>query len=265
MDLYIAGRNALVTGSSAGIGFAVARLLAHEGVNVTVNGRDGRQVKTAVQRLRDLGLDGHISGIAADLGTAEGCLAVVEQLPAVDILINNVGIYEAAAFEEISDEDWIRLFETNVLSGVRLARAYLAGMQSREWGRVVFISSESAVQIPKDMIHYGVTKTAQVSLARGLAETTKGTNVTVNSVLAGPTHSEGVDRLLQANVDQQRGVDFCELEKDFFRSARPSSLLQRFATVDEVASMVVYICSVCASATNGAALRVDGGVIQAAL
>ncbi|TAK01539.1 MAG: SDR family oxidoreductase, partial [Candidatus Manganitrophaceae bacterium] len=203
-------------------------------------------------------------GVAADLSTAAGCDSLIEQAPDIDILVNNVGLFEPMPFEKITDADWLRFFETNVLSGVRLSRHYLAGMRARNWGRIVFISSESAVQIPAEMIHYGTTKTAQLAVARGLAETTAGTGITVNSVLPGPTASEGVATFV-AQMAKARGVDFQTMEQTFFQTARPSSLLKRFATPDEVAAMIVYICSGPASATNGAALRVDGGVVRSIL
>jgi NAD(P)-dependent dehydrogenase (short-subunit alcohol dehydrogenase family) len=261
MDLQLRGKTALVTGSTAGIGFATARLLAAEGATVYLNGRSQDRVDSAAQAIRDA-VGGEVRGIAADLSTAAGCTALAAQLRDVDVLVNNMGIFEPRAFEEISDADWMRFFETNVLSGVRLSRHYLPAMRSRNWGRIVFVSSESALQIPVEMIHYGMTKTAQLAIARGLAETTLGSGVTVNSVLPGPTASEGVATFVQQMADT-RGVDFKEMEREFFATARPSSLLQRFATPDEVAAMIVYVCSAAASATNGAALRVDGGVVRA--
>jgi len=203
-----------------------------------------------------------ISGIAADLSSGQGCEKLIDQLPEIDVLVNNLGIFEPKSFEQISDEDWIRFFETNVLSGVRLSRHYVRGMRSRNWGRIVFVSSESALQIPTEMIHYGVTKTAQLAVARGLAETLTGTGVTVNSVLPGPTASEGVGGFV-AQMAAGRGVDAASVEREFFATTRPSSVLQRFATPDEVAAMIVYVCSVPAAATTGAALRVDGGVVRA--
>jgi NAD(P)-dependent dehydrogenase (short-subunit alcohol dehydrogenase family) len=262
MDLGIARRRALVTGSTAGIGFAAARALAREGAMVVVNGRTQARVDAAVEALHHDVPHAHIGGVAADLGTADGCAALVEQVPAVDILVNNLGIFEPKPFEAIPDEDWLRLFEVNVLSGVRLTRAYLPDMRSRDWGRVVFVSSESALQIPTEMIHYGVTKTSQLALARGLAETLMGTGVTVNSVLPGPTASEGVGAFV-ADLAAVRGVDALTVEREFFATARPSSIIQRFATPDEVAAMITYVCSALASATTGAALRVDGGVVRA--
>ncbi|MHB1557086.1 MAG: SDR family NAD(P)-dependent oxidoreductase [Isosphaeraceae bacterium] len=264
MDLQLRGKKALVTGSTAGIGLAAAIGLYQEGASVVVNGRTTERVDQAVGRIRGTGgdLGGSVSGIAADLATAEGVAQLVQQLPEVDILVNNLGIFEPKPFEEIPDEDWLRFFETNVLSGVRLTRHYLPAMRRKDWGRVVFISSESGLQIPAEMIHYGMTKTAQIAVARGIAETVAGTGITVNAVLPGPTESEGVDQFV-ADLARQQGVERSVVEAEFFRTARPSSLLKRFATVEEVANMIVYLCSPRASATNGAALRVDGGVVRA--
>jgi NAD(P)-dependent dehydrogenase (short-subunit alcohol dehydrogenase family) len=261
MDLELHGKRALVTGSSAGIGLAAARLLAAEGAEVIVNGRTEVRLAAAVQTIRDAVPGADVRGIAADLSTASGCQAVIDQAPDLDILVNNMGIFEPKPFAEIPDADWLRFFETNVLSGVRLSRHYLTGMRERNWGRIVFVSSESGVQIPTEMIHYGMTKTAQLAVARGLAETLVGTGVTVNSVLPGPTASEGVATFV-GQMAEARGVSFATMEKEFFATARPSSLLQRFATPDEVAAMIVYVCSGRAAATNGAALRVDGGVVR---
>jgi NAD(P)-dependent dehydrogenase (short-subunit alcohol dehydrogenase family) len=261
LALQLKGKRALVTGSTGGIGFAAAAGLFREGAIVTVNGRTPERVDATVRKIRGLDGNGQVSGIAADLSSAGGVAALLEQLPEVDILINNVGIFEPKPFEEIPDEDWLRFFEVNVMSGVRLTRHYLPGMKTRDWGRVVFVSSESAVQIPAEMIHYGMTKTAQLAIARGVAETTAGTGVTVNSVLPGPTDSEGVGTFV-ADLAKQRGVDRRQVETEFFQTARPSSLIRRFATVDEVANMIVYVSSPLASATNGAALRVDGGVVR---
>jgi NAD(P)-dependent dehydrogenase (short-subunit alcohol dehydrogenase family) len=262
MDLGITGKRALVTGSTAGIGFAAARALAREGAMVVVNGRSRTRVDAAVDALRRELPHAHIGGVAADLGTAAGCAELIDQAPDVDILVNNVGIFEPKPFEAIPDEDWLRFFEVNVLSGVRLTRHYLPCMRARNWGRVVFVSSESALQIPTEMIHYGMTKTAQLALARGLAETLVGTDVTVNSVLPGPTASEGVGTFV-ADLADSRGVDVPTVEREFFATARPTSIIQRFATPDEVAAMIAYVCSALASATTGAALRVDGGVVRA--
>jgi NAD(P)-dependent dehydrogenase (short-subunit alcohol dehydrogenase family) len=264
MELDILGKRALITGSTGGIGFAVARQLAQEGASVVVNGRTRERVDPAVRAIRDSVQGADVRGIAADLGTAAGCDLMTREVPDVDILVNNVGIFEPKPFDEIPDADWMRFFEVNVLSGVRLSRHYLRGMRTRDWGRIVFVSSESAVQIPAEMIHYGTTKTAQLAVARGLAETTVGTGVTVNSVLPGPTASEGVSAFV-AQMAEARGVAFATMEKEFFATARPSSLLQRFATTDEAASMITYVCSARASATNGAALRVDGGVVRSIL
>ncbi|MDR3699585.1 MAG: SDR family NAD(P)-dependent oxidoreductase [Candidatus Sulfopaludibacter sp.] len=255
MDLQLKGKTALVSGSTAGIGLAIATALAAEGASVIVNGRTQKRVAAAVKQ------SGAAHGVAADLGTEAGARAVIERFPAVDILVNNLGIFEPKPFEEISDADWRRFFEVNVLSGVRLSRHYLGGMKKQNWGRIVFISSESALQIPVEMIHYGVTKTAQLSISRGLAETTAGTAVTVNAVLPGPTASEGVSGF----VDQlagAKGVDRATVEREFFKQGRPSSLLQRFATPEEVAALVAFVCSPLASAINGASLRVDGGVVR---
>lgn len=262
MELGLQGKRALVTGSTAGIGLATARALVREGARVTLNGRTFARVQGAVDALRAELPGATVDGIAADLGTASGCDELVRQLPEVDVLVNNVGIFEPKPFEQIPDTDWLRFFETNVLSGVRLSRHYVSGMRSRDWGRIVFVSSESALQIPTEMIHYGMTKTAQLAIARGLAETLAGTGVTVNSVLPGPTASEGVGNFV-ANMAADRGVDAGIVEKEFFASARPSSVIQRFATPDEVAAMIVFVCSAQASAITGAALRVDGGVVRA--
>ena len=264
MDLGLRGRRALVTGSTLGIGFAAARQLAAEGAAVVVNGRSAERVDEAVGQLRAAVPGADVQGIAADLGTADGCARVTAAIPDLDVLVNNLGIFEPKPFEQIPDADWLRFFEVNVLSGVRLARHYLPGMRARDWGRIVFVSSESAVQIPVEMIHYGMTKTAQLAVARGLAESTAGSGVTVNSVLPGPTASEGVATFV-GQMAESRGVDFATMEREFFAQARPSSLLQRFATPDEAAAMIVYVCSARASATNGAALRVDGGVVRSIL
>jgi NAD(P)-dependent dehydrogenase (short-subunit alcohol dehydrogenase family) len=231
---------------------------------VTVNGRTQARVDAAVADIKKAHAGADVLGVAADLGTAAGADALARALPQVDILVNNLGIFEPKEFADIPDGDWLRFFEVNVLSGVRLSRLYLPAMKARNWGRIVFISSESAVNIPAEMIHYGVTKTAQVALARGLAETTAGTGVTVNSVLPGPTASEGVQTFV-AQMAEARGVDETAMEAEFFQHARPSSLLKRFETPAEVASLVAYVCSPLASGTSGAALRVDGGVVRSIL
>jgi len=261
MDLGLSGKRALVTGSTAGIGFAAARALAAEGALVTVNGRTAARVAAAIEQLEREVPGANAAGVAADLASGEGCRALIAAVPDVDVLVNNMGIFEPKAFEDISDEDWMRFFETNVLSGVRLARHYVGQMRARNWGRIVFVSSESGLQIPVEMIHYGVTKTAQLAVARGLAETLSGTGVTVNSVLPGPTSSEGVGQFV-SQMAAARGVDANTIERQFFAKARPSSVIQRFATTAEVGAMIAYVCSAQASATTGAALRVDGGVVR---
>src|SRR5712692_4890772 len=236
MDLQLTNKTALVTGSTAGIGFAIAALFAQEGAAVVVNGRSQNRVDEAVERIRREQKDARVRGLAADLGAGKGADLLTRSVPQVDILVNNLGIFEPKPFTDISDADWLRFFEVNVLSGVRLSRFYLPGMLKRNWGRIVFISSESGLNIPVEMIHYGVTKTAQIALARGLAETTAGTGVTVNSVLPGPTRSEGVERFVQ-DLAKGQGTDAASVEKEFFRTARPSSLLKRFETPEEVAAM----------------------------
>jgi NAD(P)-dependent dehydrogenase (short-subunit alcohol dehydrogenase family) len=261
MDMGLKGKRALVTGSTAGIGFAAARALAAEGAAVIINGRTQARVEQALQRLRSEVPGAQVSGIAQDLGCAAGCEELFRQLPQVEVLVNNLGIFEPKPFAQITDADWMRFFEVNVLSGVRLSRQYLPAMRARNWGRVIFVSSESGLQIPAEMIHYGMTKTAQLAVARGLAETLAGTAVTVNCVLPGPKASEGVADFV-ARLAQSSGVDAATVEKEFFATARPSSLIRRFATPEEVAAMIVYACSAQASATTGAALRVDGGVVR---
>ena len=264
MNLQVDGKKALVTGSTAGIGYAIARSLAREGAAVVITGRTQERVDGAVEALRRETSNAKISGVAADLATLAGTNKCIGAVPSVDVLINNLGIYEPKPFEKITDEEWHAIIETNFTSGVRLSRHYLPQMKTANWGRVVFISSESAVNIPVEMIHYGVTKTMQVALARGLAETTAGTGVTVNSVLAGPTRSEGVEEFL-ASIAKSKGTTPAEVEKDFFHNTRPSSLLQRFATIDEVAALVAFVSSPLASAINGAALRAEGGVVRSLL
>ncbi|HXN81421.1 MAG TPA: SDR family oxidoreductase [Myxococcales bacterium] len=264
MDLQLKGKRAVVSGSTAGIGFAIAEELAREGAEVVVNGRTEARVEQAVARIRKSAPQVLVQGVAADLATAEGAAKLVARVPAADVLVNNLGIFEAKPFGEIPDADWLRIWDANVMSGVRLSRHYLPRMKQGGWGRVVFITSESAVQIPAEMIHYGVTKTAQLGLARGLAELTKGTAVTVNSVLAGPTRSEGVSVFVES-LAKQKGIDKKQVEQEFFQHMRPSSLLQRFAEPAEVAHLVTYLCSPLSSATNGAALRVEGGVVRSIL
>ncbi len=255
MNLELQGKIALVTGSTAGIGLAIAATLAREGAAVIVNGRTQERVDKAVRE------SGAAHGIAADLGTEAGARAVIDKFPTVDILVNNLGIFEPKPFEQIPDEDWLRFFEVNVLSGVRLSRHYIGPMKRKNWGRIVFISSESALQIPAEMIHYGMTKTAQLAISRGIAETTAGTAVTVNSVLPGPTASEGVMTFVDRLAPQGAG-DRRAMEKELLEKIRPSSILQRFATPEEVAAVVAFVCSPLASAINGAAVRADGGVVR---
>ena len=262
MKIDLSGKRAVISGSTAGIGYAIALGLAGAGAHVILNGRTPGRVDEAVQRLRAESPDASAEGIAADLGTAEGVAAFTAQAPAVDILVNNLGIFEHKPFFDIPDADWERFFRINVLSGVRLSRHYLPGMMQQGWGRIVFVSSESSVQIPVEMIHYGMTKTAQLAISRGLAEMAAGTGVTVNAVLPGPTRSEGVDQFV-ADIARAKGKSEAEVEAEFFATVRPTSLIKRFAGVDEVANLVVYVCSPQASATTGAALRVDGGVVRA--
>jgi NAD(P)-dependent dehydrogenase (short-subunit alcohol dehydrogenase family) len=260
MDLKLTDKRAVVTGSTKGIGLAIATALAAEGARVIVNGRTEASVATALGGLRRAHPAAKLEGFAGDLATTAAAAELVRRWPDADILVNNLGIFEPRPFAEIDDDEWRRFFDVNVLSGIRLARAYLPGMKRRDWGRIVFISSESGIQIPPEMIHYGVTKTAQLAVSRGIAETCAGTGVTVNAVLPGPTRSAGVEEFVGK---LSGGRAFAEFERTFFETARPSSLLKRFATPEEVANLVVYVCSPLSSATNGAALRVDGGVVRA--
>src|SRR5947199_7835166 len=261
MNLQLNGKKALVTGSTAGIGFAIARALARAGASVVITGRTQERVDEATKSIRQEIRDAKISGIAANLATPNGISKCIEALSTVDVLVNSLGVYEVKPFEQITDDDWHSIIETNFMSGVRLSRHYLPRMKAANWGRIIFISSESAINISVEMIHYGVTKTMQVALGRGLAETTSGTAVTVNSVLAGPTRSEGVEKFL-VDMARTKNVAPEEIEKEFFRTTRPSSLLQRFATTDEVAALVTFIASPLSSAINGAALRAEGGVVR---
>jgi NAD(P)-dependent dehydrogenase (short-subunit alcohol dehydrogenase family) len=261
MDLQLKGKLALVSGSTAGIGLAIATALAREGARVIVNGRSQSSVDKAVDALKSTG--GDVAGFAGDLSLAAPAEELAEKFPAVDILVNNLGIFEPKPFEEIPDDDWRRFFEINVLSGIRLARLYLPAMRRVDWGRIIFIASESGVQLPVEMIHYGVTKTAQIAVARGLAEAVAGTGITVNSVLPGPTKSRGVDDFVET-LAKTDGKSFAEFETEFFEKIRPTSLLKRFASAEEVASLVAYLASPLASATTGSPLRVDGGVIKSA-
>jgi NAD(P)-dependent dehydrogenase (short-subunit alcohol dehydrogenase family) len=261
MKIDLSGKTALVTGSTAGIGHAIARGLAQAGATVAVNGRTKAKVDAAIAAIAKAVPAAEVHGVAADVSTAAGCKTLVAALPDVDILINNAGIFEPKGFFDIADDDWSRFFEVNVMSGVRLSRAYMKGMLKRNWGRIVFISSESALNIPREMIHYGMTKTAQLAVSRGLAEMTRGTAVTVNSVLPGPTMSEGVEAFVK-ELAKQNGQSVEEAASLFVKQHRPTSLLQRFASVEEIANMVVYVSSKESSATNGAALRAEGGIIQ---
>jgi NAD(P)-dependent dehydrogenase (short-subunit alcohol dehydrogenase family) len=256
MDLGLRNKRALVTGSTAGIGFAIAKLLAREGAFVYVNGRTEERVNRAVSEI-----EGKVDGVAADLTTKEGSEKLFARVKDLDIVVNNLGIFEAAPFLEIPDSEWMRFFEANVLSGVRVTRHYLPAMLERKWGRVIFVSSESALQIPAEMVHYGVTKTAQIAVARGIAESFPASGVTVNSVLVGPTESEGVSTFVEGLASQQ-GKSKEDIARDFFEHMRPTSLLKRFETPEEVAAMVVFLCSEAASATTGSAIRVDGGVVK---
>jgi NAD(P)-dependent dehydrogenase (short-subunit alcohol dehydrogenase family) len=258
MDLQLAGKRALVSGSTAGIGHAIAKALLKEGATVIINGRTQAAVDAVVNEF-----GGNAKGFAGDLSKAEVATALAETFPHVEILVNNLAIFDAKPFEDIPDEDWQRFFDVNVLSGIRLARLFLPAMKRANWGRIIFISSESAVQIPHEMIHYGMTKTAQLAVSRGLAESVAGTGITVNSILPGPTRSRGIEEFI-GSLAKAGGKSFAEMETEFFETVRPTSLIKRFATTDEVASLVAYIASPLASATTGAALRVDGGVIRSA-
>ncbi len=261
MDLKLENKLALVTGSTAGIGLAIATSLAGEGARVIVNGRTEPRTAEAITKIRQAHANARLESLAADLTKTEGTGEAVRRFPAVDILVNNLGMYEHRLFEDTSDADWQAIIEFNFMSGVRLSRHYLPRMKAADWGRIIFLSSESGVNIPVEMIHYGVTKAMYLALSRGLAETTIGTGVTVNAVLPGPTRSEGVSRFI-AELAQAQGLTPEEVEKEFFHSVRPTSLLQRFARTEEVAHLVTYLASPLASATNGAAVRVDGGVVR---
>lgn len=262
MQIQLKGRRALVSGSTAGIGYAVAKGLAEAGATVIVNGRTEERVSAAIESIRKAVPGAQLLGFAGDLSNAAVAAQLHQSRPELDILVNNLGIFEPKGYFDIPDADWERFFNVNVLSGVRLARLYGQGMAQRGWGRIVFISSESGLQIPAEMVHYGMTKTAQLAVARGLAETLIGTGVTVNSVLPGPTRSEGVEGFV-ADLARHQGTSEKQVEQEFFKSVRPSSLIQRFITIEEVANLVVYTCSEQASATTGTALRVDGGVVRA--
>ncbi|RYY57372.1 MAG: SDR family oxidoreductase [Chitinophagaceae bacterium] len=264
MDLQLSNKTAFVSGSTAGIGLAIAESLLREGANVIINGRSQRTVDAALEQLRKQFPGSAISGIPADFSRAEDVKNLVSQLPVIDILVNNAGIFEPKAFTDIPDEDWFRFFEVNVMSGIRLSRAVFPSMLERNWGRIIFISSESAVFIPEEMIHYGMTKTAQLAVARGLAELSKNTGVTVNSILPGPTRSQGVETFLE-DLSKAGNITIPEVEKDFFKTMRPTSLLQRFLTVEEIANIVTWYASPLASATNGASIRAEGGLVRSIL
>jgi NAD(P)-dependent dehydrogenase (short-subunit alcohol dehydrogenase family) len=261
MNLQLKNKKVFVSGSTAGIGFAIAKGFAQEGAIVYLNGRDTLKVEKAKSLIQQEIPGAQVYGIVADLATVEGYEKLILQLPDTEILINNLGIFEPVAFFDIKDDDWIKMFDVNVMSGIRLSRFYMPKMLEKNWGRVVFISSESALQIPTEMIHYGLSKTAQLSLTNGLAQLTKGTGVTVNSILPGPTFSEGVEKFI-GDLAQQRNVTTKEVEHQFFTETRPLSLLQRFISPDEVASAVLYISSELAAASNGAAIKVDGGILK---
>jgi NAD(P)-dependent dehydrogenase (short-subunit alcohol dehydrogenase family) len=262
MDLRLTGKLALITGSTAGIGYAIAEALVREGARVVVNGRSRDSVDEAVSRLNAIAPQ-IASGFPGDMSTAAAAADVVRRFPSVEILVNNMGIFEPKPFEEITDAEWERFFQVNVLSGIRLARLFLPAMKRANWGRIIFISSESGVQIPAEMIHYGMTKTAQLAVSRGLAEAVAGTGITVNCVLPGPTKSRGVGDFVEA-LAKQEGKTFEQFETEFFKKVRPTSLIKRFARPEEVASLVAYVASPLSSATTGAALRVDGGVVKSA-
>ncbi len=264
MDLKLKDKIALISGSTAGIGFATAKRLLTEEATVIVNGRTKKTVDEAVSELKKLVPGAKVSGIAADFSKVDEVNHLISQIPEIDILINNAGIFEPIPFKDIPDADWFKLFEVNVMSGVRLSRHYFPKMLEKNWGRIIFISSESAVFIPDEMIHYGMTKTAQLAVSRGLAELTKGTEVTVNSILPGPTMSKGAGEFIK-DISKKDNITPKEVEQNFFKNLRPSSLLQRFASVDEVADTIAYYVSPLASATNGASIRVEGGLIRSIL
>jgi NAD(P)-dependent dehydrogenase (short-subunit alcohol dehydrogenase family) len=263
MSTPLSGQTAIVSGSTAGIGYAIAEELARNGAAVVVSGRTQARVDAAVAALSKAVPGASLRGVAADLSTAEGAAALIAQVPQADILINNVGIFEPRAFAEIADADWQRLFDANVMSGVRLSRHYLPGMLERNRGRIVFISSESALQIPAEMIHYGMTKSAQIAIASGMAQLTRGSAVTVNSVLVGPTRSEGVGTFVE-QLAEQEGISAADFEKKFFETIRPTSLLRRFIEPVEIARFVAFVASPAASAINGSALRAEGGLVLSA-
>ena len=264
MDLQLKDKKALVTGSTAGIGYGIARQLLKEGAHVIINGRTQERIDSAISQLENTVPQCDVSGCVADFSNKQQVNQLITAHDSVDILINNVGTFSPKAFETITDEEWLHIFEVNVLSGVRLSRHYLPKMINQDWGRIIFISSESGVQIPSEMIHYGTTKTAQLGVARGLAQQTSGTNVTVNSVIPGSTRSEGAEKFI-SDLAKEKGKSIDEIEREFFETVRPSCLIKRFATIEEVATFVTYLVSPLAAANNGAALRVDGGTIPTIL
>jgi len=257
MDLKLSGKTALVTGSTAGIGLAIAERLAAEGVDVVISGRSQNKLDAAAKQV---GAFGKVRAVLADPATAQGAEALISAVPEVDILVNNLGIYEAKPFADITDEDWHRFFEVNVVSGARLARHYFPKLLEKGWGRVIFIASESALLVPGEMIHYGMTKTAQLAISRGLAEQTRGTGVTVNSVLPGPTRSEGIVDFIRSVVDNKDASE-AEREAEFFAKLRPLSLIRRLIEPEEIAAQVALLASPLGAITNGAAIRVEGGIV----
>lgn len=261
MRIDLSGKHAIVTGSTAGIGYSIASGLAEAGAEVVITGRTQTRVDDAISSLKQALPQASITGVAADLGTAEGCQALIDSQPDTDILINNVGIFAPQDFFETDDETWQQFFDVNVMSAVRLSRHYAKGMRERDWGRIQLLSSESALNIPSEMVHYGMTKSAVQSISRGLAKVLAGTNVTVNAILPGPTRSEGVIKMLKQAADEA-GISQQEMEARFVQENRPSSIIQRLATPEEVANMSVYAASPQASATTGAALRVEGGIVD---
>lgn len=261
MDLQIHSKIALISGSTVGIGFAIATELAREGAKVVINGRSQKSVDTALARLRSLVAGAEVQGVAADLATAEGCQVLFDACPRTDILVNNLGIFDPVPFDAIPDSEWQRFFDVNVMSGVRLARHYLPAMKAANWGRIVFISSESGINTPGEMVHYGMTKSAQLAVSRGLAQSCAGTGVTVNAVLPGPTRSEGVGEFF-AKLAAEAGISLDEMERRFFAEGRPTSIIKRMIDPAEVAALVAYVCSARAAATTGAALRVEGGIVS---
>lgn len=264
MNLQIKGKRALVTGSTAGIGYAIAETLAAEGATVVINGRTEERIKQAMDNIKERYKAADLIAAHADLSTEQGCDTLIREIPNIDILINNFGIYEVKPFNEISDQDWLRFFETNVLSGIRLSRHYLKTMLNQNWGRIIFVSSESALQIPVEMVHYGTTKTAQLAIALGLAESTAETGITVNSVLPGPTRTEGVMKFIE-EVAAKRKTSINKIEEEFFVSVRPTSLIKRLIEPKEIADFIAFLSSPLSAAINGSALRIDGGAIRSIL